>query len=190
MSAPWRPQRDLVRLRPLSLDDVDDIMGWVNAPEIVGNLATFSGKPLTRDDEVAYVQRMIASREDRVFSIVGDEDRYLGQCGLHQIFRRSGVGRLSIIVSAREEMGRGIGSAAIARLLDVAFADVDTGGEGLHKVWLMCFATNTRARRTYERLGFVQEGVLREEYRHEGGWHDMVRFSVLAQEWRRGDSPA
>ena len=50
---------------------------------------------------------------------------------------------------------------------------------------LMCFAENTRARRTYERIGFVQEAVLREEYRHEERWHDMVRYSVLAREWQR-----
>jgi len=189
----FQPQRSLVRLRPLERADVDAIMGWVNDPAIVGNLATFAGKPLTRDDELAYIDKMMASADDRVFSIFDGADHqengpsYLGQCGLHQIFRRSGVGRLSIIVSARARMGAGVGSAAIARLLDLAFADPSgpDGGEGLHKVWLMCFAENTRARRTYERIGFVQEGVLREEYRHEERWHDMVRYSVLAREWRR-----
>lgn len=170
--------RSLVRLRPLVEADVDDVLAWVNDPEIVGNLATFAGKPLTRDDELQYIRRMQASKEDRVFTITTPEGRYLGQIGLHQIFRRSAVGRLSVIVAAKQDMGQGIGSAAIARLLDVAF-----GEEKLHKVWLMCFAKNTRARRTYGRVGFVEEGVLREEYYHEGAWHDMVRMSVLAREW-------
>jgi RimJ/RimL family protein N-acetyltransferase len=191
------PDRGLVDLVPVDASHVDHIMGWVNDREIVGNLATFAGKPLTRDDELAYIERMRASRDDRVFSIFSPTSptsptppRYLGQVGLHQIFRRSGVGRLSIIVADRGEMGRGIGSAAIARLLDLAFAPAVRGGEGLHKVWLMCFSTNTRARRTYERVGFVQEGVLRDEYFHDERWHDMVRYSVLAPEWaaNRGTS--
>lgn len=183
----YQPDRSLVRLLPLDASHVDHIMGWVNDPEIIGNLAAFAGTPLTRDDELRFIERMRASAEDRVFSIFGDvdgdESRYLGQCGLHQIFRRSGVGRLSIIVADRSEMGRGVGSAAIASLLDVAFAPRTAGGEGLHKVWLMAFRKNERARRTYQRVGFVDEGTLREEYFHEGAWHDMVRMSVLAREW-------
>ena len=174
----------IVRLVPLCADHVDEIMGWVNDREIIGNLATFAGTPLTRDDELAWIMKMTSSKEDRVTTILSDDGRYLGQCGLHQIFRRSGVGRLSIIVADRHEMGRGIGTAAIGALLDIAFAPVVDGGEGLHKVWLMCFRKNERARRTYARAGFVEEGVLREEYFHDGGWHDMVRMAVLASEWR------
>jgi RimJ/RimL family protein N-acetyltransferase len=178
------PRRDLVRLEPLAPEHVDHIMGWVNDREIVGNLAAFSGAPMTRDDELRWIARVMTSSDERVFSIfAADDGRYLGQCGLHQIFRRSRVGRLSVIVADRQEMGRGIGSAAIAALLDLAFGPTAGGGEALHKVWLMVFAHNTRSRRTYGRLGFVEEGVLREEYFHEGGWHDMVRMSLLSREW-------
>ena len=47
----------------------------------------------------------------------------------------------------------------------------------------MCFRENERARRTYGRVGFVEEGVLREEYLHDDTWRDMVRMSLLAREW-------
>ena len=181
------PNRSLVRLAPLQASHVDHIMAWVNDREIVGNLATFSGKPFTRDDELAYIARMQASKDDRVFSFFASDDgRYLGQVGLHQIFRRSGLARLSIIVVDRGDMGRGIGSAALASVLDVAFQPVASGGEALHKVWLMCFRTNERAQRTYARVGFREEGVLRDEYFHDGAWHDMVRMAVLAPEWAMG----
>lgn len=180
----FQPERSLVRLQPLTPDHVDHVMQWVNAPDIVGNLAAFSGSPLSREDELAWIARVTTSDSDRVFSIfASDDDRYLGQCGLHHIFRRSGVGRVSIIVSDRREMGRGVGSAAIASLLDVAFGSRELGGEALHKVWLMVFSRNERSLRTYARLGFVTEGVLREEYFHEGAWHDMVRMSLLSSEW-------
>jgi RimJ/RimL family protein N-acetyltransferase len=173
--------RSPVLLRPLSVDDVDHVMTWVNDKEVIGNLAVFAGKPLTRDDELQWIEKVTRSAEDRVFSIVSSADgRYLGQVGLHQIFRRSGAARASLVVSARAEWGKGYGSAALCRVLDEAF-----GNEALHKVWLMVFATNTRARRTYARVGFQEEGVLREEYFHEGKWHDMVRMSVLAHEWQR-----
>jgi RimJ/RimL family protein N-acetyltransferase len=85
---------------------------------------------------------------------------------------------LSCSVAERGEHGKGYGSAAIARTLDHAFREL-----GLHKVWLMIFRTNERSRRTYARLGFVEEGVLREEYFHQQNWHDMLRMSLLDREW-------
>lgn len=171
----------LVRLRPLAESDVDDILRWVNDPEIVGNIAAFSGHAFTRDQELAYVRQILTSKADVVWSIVeADTGRYLGQTGLHQIHDRSKVARLACIIALRGDMGRGFGSAAIRAVLDHAF-----GPLGLHKVWLMVFATNARGRRIYGRIGFVEEGVLREEYFHQGGWHDMVRMSLLAREWPR-----
>lgn len=167
----------LVTLRPLAESDVDHIMTWVNRPEIVGNLAAFSGAPLTRDQELVWIQRTIASA-DRVWSVFAtDDDRYLGQVGIHQIHARSKVGRLGAVIASKGEMGKGYGSAAIRAVMDRGFGEL-----GLHKLWLMVFRTNERGQRLYKRLGFVEEGLLREEYFHEGGWHDMARMGMLARE--------
>ena len=168
-----------VTLRPLAETDVDSIMTWVNDPDIVGNLAAFSGQAFTRDDELAFIRRTLAST-DRVFSIVAADGRYLGQIGIHQIHARSRVGRLGCVIASRGEMGKGYGSAAIRAALAVGFGEL-----ALHKLWLMVFRHNERGRRLYTRLGFVEEGVLREEYFHDGGWHDMVRMSMLAHEFRQ-----
>ncbi len=171
--------QDLVKLRPLEETDVDHIMTWVNDPEIVGNLAAFSGSAFTRDQELAYIRRVLAATGEVVFSIfTTDDGRYLGQCGIHQIHDRSKVGRLACIIADRGDHGRGYGSASIRALIEHAF-----GAMSLHKLWLMIFSHNTRGRGIYERIGFVQEGLLREEYFHDGGWHDMVRMSMLAREW-------
>jgi RimJ/RimL family protein N-acetyltransferase len=168
-----------VTLRPLAETDVDSILTWVNRPEVVGNLAAFSGAPLTREQELDWIRRTLASK-DRVWSVVATDDgRYLGQVGIHQIHARSRVGRLGVVIASRAEMGKGFGSAAVRAVLDRAFGEL-----GLHKLWLMVFRSNDRGQRLYRRLGFVEEGILREEYFHEGGWHDMVRMSMLAQEHR------
>jgi RimJ/RimL family protein N-acetyltransferase len=173
--------RSLVNLRPVDESDVDNILSWVNDQTVVGNLAVFAGKPLTRVDELAWVRRMRTSTDDRVFTVTASDDgRYLGQVGLHQIFWRSKLGRAAAVISRKDEMGKGFGSAAIARLLDTAFDEL-----GLHKVWLMVFAHNSRSLRTWERVGFQREGLLRDEYFHDGAWHDMVRLGMLSNEWTR-----
>jgi RimJ/RimL family protein N-acetyltransferase len=169
----------LVRLRPLAPTDVDHMMTWVNDPDIVGNFAAFSGRAITRDEELAYIERVTRSDGDRVFVFEREADgAYLGNVGIHQIHWPSRVGRLACIVARRPDMGKGYGTAAISAVLDWAF-----GEARLHKVWLMCFRSNVRAQGIYRRIGFLDEGVLREEYWHRDAWHDMVRMGMLDREW-------
>ncbi len=169
-----------IKLRPLALADVDKIMSWVNDPAVVGNIAAFCGAPITRQQELAWIERTLASAVDVVFSIFAtDDDRYLGQIGLHQIYQRAKVARLGLVIAARSEMGKGYGTAACHAILDHAFTNLD-----LHKVWLMIFAANHRSAGVYQRVGFVSEGTLREEYFHQAAWHDMHRLSMLQREWQ------
>ena len=43
---------------------------------------------------------------------------------------------------------------------------------------------NARARRVYEKCGFVEEGRLRDEHYRLGRWCDVIRMSILDHEWR------
>lgn len=64
--------------------------------------------------------------------------------------------------------GQGIGR----RLLEAALEEARR--RGARKVSLRVLAPNTRARRLYESCGFVQEGVLREEFLLDGAHVDDV----------------
>ena len=169
---------DLI-LRQVSLDDVDHIMTWVNDPDIIGNIATFDREMFTREDEIEYVKRMQASKDDAVFSIYKGQ-HYIGQIGIHQIYRRARTARLSVVIASKQDMGKGFGSNAIKRVLDFVF---DPHGLNLNKMWLMVFENNERSRKIYERIGFVQEGLLRQEYFHKDEFHNMVRMAILREEW-------
>ena len=50
---------------------------------------------------------------------------------------------------------------------------------GLHRVELDVYAFNERARRAYERCGFVVEGRLRDALRWDGEWHDALVMAVV-----------
>jgi diamine N-acetyltransferase len=79
--------------------------------------------------------------------------------------------------------GEGFGRAALRVVKRVAFDDL-----GAHRLWLDVKAHNSRAKALYEGEGFVQEGVLRESVRTEGGFISMVVMSMLQKEFaeRRG----
>jgi RimJ/RimL family protein N-acetyltransferase len=49
---------------------------------------------------------------------------------------------------------------------------------------------NPRARRLYERVGFVLEGTLRHAVFREGRFADVHRMAILAGEWRAGPDAA
>ncbi|MDT0569815.1 GNAT family protein [Streptomyces sp. DSM 3412] len=73
---------------------------------------------------------------------------------------------------------KGLGTEAVRLTVGHAFE-----GLGLHRVSLYVFTHNPRARRAYEKVGFVAEGVERQALWQDGRWIDAVRMSLLAPEW-------
>lgn len=77
--------------------------------------------------------------------------------------------------------GRGLVTRTVSAVLDHAF-----GPLGLQRVGLQTTTDNTRSRKVAERLGFTQEGVLREFAAFPNERRDLVVYSLLAREWRPG----
>ncbi|MGC4896417.1 GNAT family N-acetyltransferase [Micromonospora sp. DT31] len=75
---------------------------------------------------------------------------------------------------------RGLGTEAVRLVVGYGFERL-----GLHRVGLEVFAFNPRARRAYEKVGFVAEGTLRQVLRDGDDWVDATVMSILAQEWAR-----
>jgi len=132
------------------------------------------------------VERLFEDRElsptDDSFAIhrPGDE-RPLGVISLMNLSEANLSADLSIIVGSQEDRHEGLGTEAIRLLLDYAFRE-----RSLHRVGLSVFDFNGPARATYEKLGFREEGRLREALRRGSTFHDAILMSVLADEWRRG----
>ena len=77
------------------------------------------------------------------------------------------------------EPGRGLGSALLRDTLRHGFTTRDA-----HRIELMVYVDNTRARAAYAKVGFREEGILREIRRTaEGGFRSMVLMSILRPEW-------
>jgi diamine N-acetyltransferase len=77
--------------------------------------------------------------------------------------------------------GQGQGTAFLSLVLDEAF-----GSMGAERFHLDCFADNFRAQRSYEKLGFTRDGVMRKAYRLADGTRaDLVMMAILKSEWER-----
>ncbi len=164
------------------MEDVDNLMTWVNDSEVTGKFANF-GQKFTREQEHAYIERILRSTTDKVFAIEDEQGTYLGNIGIHEIYWPSRVGKMALIMGNKQERGKGHAQRAIQELFRYAFEEAK-----LHKLWLIAFEDNKRALHIYQKVGFIEEGRLREEYILNGTYHTMVRMSILEREYfeRRG----
>jgi RimJ/RimL family protein N-acetyltransferase len=148
----------------------------------VWNLTSWTPAPLRG----ATVQRLFEDRElsatDDSFAIhrIGEREP-LGIVSLMNISEANLSADLSIIVGEESDRHEGLGTEAIRLLLDYAFAE-----RGLNRVGLSVFDFNEPARAAYEKLGFREEGRLRQALRRGDEFHDAILMSILADEWRRG----
>lgn len=91
---------------------------------------------------------------------------------------RNSVVRISIF--KREFLGKGYGTEAMSLLLKFGFEILN-----LHRIGLDVYAFNKRAIKSYEKLGFKQEGIIRDELFYDGEYHDSIIMGVLKDEFNQ-----
>ena len=78
-----------------------------------------------------------------------------------------------------EHQGRGVMTRAVRALVDHAVFEWE-----LNRVEIRAAVGNARSRAIPQRLGFREEGTLRQAERVGGAYLDIVVYSLLASEWR------
>ena len=104
--------------------------------------------------------------------------KLIGGCGLFSLSKIHRSAELMIVIYDKHNREKGLGTEAVQLLLEFGFKTLN-----LHRIYLRAFAFNTRAINLYGRLGFVEEGRLREAVFKDGEYHDEVRMAMLAREW-------
>lgn len=104
---------------------------------------------------------------------------FIGTCGLysHRDIYRSWEFR--ILIFRPDELGKGVGTEATRLTVDYGFKRLNA-----HRIWLGVNNENKAAIECYKKVGFIVEGILREELFCFGRYNDAVRMAILEQEWR------
>jgi RimJ/RimL family protein N-acetyltransferase len=79
---------------------------------------------------------------------------------------------------AIEYTGKGIAKEAYKKFIPYIFTIYN-----LHKISLEVLSTNTRAINLYNKLGFIKEGIKREEIYKNNKWVDSIIMSILKSEY-------
>jgi RimJ/RimL family protein N-acetyltransferase len=175
-----------VYLRPVEVEDVPLLLKWINDPEVNRFLGAFQPYNAVRERE--WVEGLYKQPGDSVLLIVlKEDDRPIGSCGLHQL-RMDVPNRcceLGILIGEPEFQSRGYGAEAMKLLCDYGFNRL-----GLRRIGLRVYEYNRRAIRCYEKVGFREEGRLREARFIDGQFCDVVMMGLLEREFRGEEGAA
>lgn len=144
-----------VELFLLTADDVSDAyIDWLNDPAINRFLESRFSRH-DRASTVHFVENLLGSPRD-LFLGIRDVSlgRHVGNIKLGPIDLNHGLGEIGIMIGDRAAWGRGVATAAIARLAEIARDEL-----GLRKLTAGCYASNLGSQKAFERAGFVVEGV-------------------------------
>ena len=168
-------------LSPLDNVLLPTLLRWFREdPDVLRYLRWFL--PLYTDaSEAAWLEHVRASPADYVFAIVETATGLpAGTVGLHKTDDVDRCTELGIYVS-RDFRGRGLGSAALRKVLRWGFEV-----RNLHRIDLHVYEYNHRARAVYERAGFTREGTLRRARYLDGRYWDIDVYGMLEEEFRAG----
>ena len=76
--------------------------------------------------------------------------------------------------------GKGLAFTSYMIFLNILFEKYD-----LNKISLEVLSTNLRAIKLYQKIGFIQEGIKREEIKKSDKYIDSVIMSILKNEWNQ-----
>ncbi len=174
-----------VTLRALEPSDAAAAQAWINDPDFCRFLRDISF-PFSLRAEQDWIESQVAADGEGsyTFAIEADNRALIGTIGLHRISYKDGHAGMGVGIGLPEYRGRGYGTDAIGTLLRFCFGDLR-----LHKVWLEVDCGNDRAIRCYERIGFRQEGTMRDHSYKDNRYRDYYLMSILDREfkgWRKG----
>lgn len=113
---------------------------------------------------------------DRFYWIVEDDGRFIGLIRMDEYDPLNRSIRVGADVSS-EVRRKGYGLRIYRGILSYCFQYL-----GIHRIWLLVLATNEPALALYEKVGFKEEGRMRNAIWRGGRWIDYIMMSILYPE--------
>ncbi len=166
-------------LRRHRAEDFGAVARWYRDPELA-RLTRYQTRPMTIDETERFFRTRLLSADALAYAICErPNERLVGFTTFSSLDADNGSVLFHITIGERDAWGRGLGSEATALMLEHAFDHL-----ALHRVALSVFSFNTRAIRSYEKVGFRIEGRLREAILRDGTYWDEIQMAILQDEWR------
>lgn len=164
---------ETVELRTIEEEDIEFLQETINQPRVRAGLAPVS--PINRQQERAWFESL--GEDGGVNLLICIDGTPVGSIDLKPPNEVWGVAEVGYMI-APDFWGEGYATEALDLLCTYAFEE-----RRLNKLYAKTYENNPAAWRVLEKVGFKQEGVLREEGLFEGEHVDLFRYGLLAREW-------
>ena len=136
----------------------------------------------TEEDSRAFLRSVVDQREAGEFCsmLIREQGRLVGIVGLQEFAPAHRSAEIGYWLRA-DAQGRGLMTRAVRALVHHGFEAHD-----LNRIALRAAVVNGPSRAVARRVGFTEEGVLREVEAYPGGFVDLVLHSMLRREWEAG----
>ena len=175
MTGTYRYEKVGIYLRLMTHEDTDLIVAWRNSDAVRRNF--IYQELFTREGHENWIRTQVDTGKV-VQMIICDmaTDKPLGSVYIRDIDRHHNKAEYGIFIGEADARGRGIGTAAAQLMLRYCFEEV-----GLHRVYLRAFAENMQAIGSYEKAGFVREGLLKDDVCIDGEYRDIVWMAAVGK---------
>lgn len=164
----------LVRLRPITDADTEHIVAWRNTPSVMRNF--IFRQAFTSEMHRAWLKSKVET--GLVVQYIIEEAATgwaVGSVYYRDIDHDNHSAEYGIFIGEEAARGKGLGSETAALFTEFGFRAL-----GLHRISLRLLAGNLPALRSYQKAGFVQEGVFRDMVLLDGQYRDVIFMAKLA----------
>ena len=166
------------RVKIVPIDEsahAETLFRWRQSPEIARFM--YTREPLVWETHLAWVRSLPENplRQDFVITLDGEP---VGTANLTEIDRTHRRCSFGMYVAQAHARVQGVGAAAEVLVLEHAFGELN-----MHKVSCEVFDNNPAPVALHRRMGFQVEGTLRDHVLDEKHWIDVVRMSLIEDEW-------
>lgn len=168
-----------IYLRKIESSDAEIYHEWRNNPEIMRSTSPYLDL-YTLEETESFINMIASQPSAKGYMIIYNETHAtVGIISLVNIDTKNRSAECIIDIGDKSVWGKGIGTQALSLVIDYAFNELN-----MHRVYLQVFSFNERAIGLYQKLGFIEEGRLREALYRDGNWHDIVQMSILKSEYK------
>jgi len=173
-----------VRLRAIERGDLPHFVTWLNDPEVREHLMMV--QPLSMVVEEHWFENILAKpRAEHPLVIevnINNDWIMVGNIAFFHTDTRNRCAEVGIVIGDKSYWNQGIGRDAMSLMVRHGFNSLN-----LHRIYLSVNANNLRGIKSYENVGFLHEGKMREAVFQNGRYIDLILMGILCSEWQDRD---
>ncbi len=173
----------MIVLRPLREGDKDQMLAWRNSPEVAQYM--YSDHVISADEHERWFSRVLLRPPTSMYWIIEVDGRGIGVVNLVDINRSDKRCSWAFYIADPAMRGSGVGPALEFAVLEYVFNRL-----GIEKLCCEVLEGNEAVVNLHKKLGFQQEGHLRQQVIKGGQRRDVHVLGMLTEDWvKLRDSP-